>query len=49
VLFTIELHNLGVFKLAPEKGEAGSDQIQHVTSEIYCEQMAFTPGKGIGC
>jgi hypothetical protein len=49
VLFTIEFHNLGIFKLAPEKGEAGSDQIQHVTAEMYCEQMMFTPGKDVGC
>jgi tail tube protein gp19 len=49
VLFTIEFHNLGIFKLAPEKGEAGGDQIQRVTAEMYCEQMTFTPGKGVGC
>jgi hypothetical protein len=49
VLFTIDFHNLGIFKLAPEKGEAGSDQIQHVMAEMYCVQMTFTPGKGVGC
>jgi len=23
--------------------------IQHVTAAMYCEQMTFTPGKGVGC
>jgi len=27
----------------------GSDQIQHVTAEMYCVQMTFTPGKGVAC
>ena len=48
VLFTLEFHNLGIFKLASETFEAG-DQIQRVKAEMYCEQMTFTPGTGIGC
>jgi hypothetical protein len=31
--------NLGIFKLAPEKQEANSDQIRRVVAELYCERM----------
>lgn len=48
VLFTLEFHNLGIFKLAAETVEAG-DQIQRVKAEMYCQQMTFTPGTGVGC
>ena len=47
-LFTLEFFNLGIFKLAPEKGEANSDQIKRVTAEMYCERMTFSFGK-VGC
>ncbi len=50
VLFTIELHHLGIFKLAPEKVEAGSENVRRVRAEMYCEQMAFKFGTGAaGC
>jgi hypothetical protein len=49
VLFTITFFNLGIFKLAPEKVEANSDQIRRVRAEMYCEQMTFSAGKGVGC
>jgi hypothetical protein len=48
VLFTIEFHNLGIFKLASEMVEAG-DQVPRVKAEMYCQQMTFTPGTGVGC
>ena len=48
MLFTLEFHNLGIFKLASETVEAG-DQIQRVKAEMYCVQMTFTPGTGVGC
>jgi hypothetical protein len=48
VLFTLDFHNLGIFKLASETVEAG-DQIPRVRAEMYCEQMTFTPGTGVGC
>jgi len=50
VLFTINFQNLGIFKLAPEKVEAGSEQVARVKAEMYCEQMTFKVGKGTaGC
>jgi hypothetical protein len=48
VLFTIDFHNLGIFKLASETLDSG-DQIQRVKAEMYCQQMTFTPGTGVGC
>jgi len=49
-LFTINFQHLGIFRLAPEKAEAGSDQIRRVEAEMYCEQMTFKFGKGAaGC
>jgi hypothetical protein len=48
VLFTLEFHNLGIFRLASETVEAG-DQIPRVRAEMYCQQMTFTPGTGVGC
>lgn len=49
VLFTINFQSLGIFRLAQENAEAGSDQILRVKAEMYCVQMTFTPGKGVGC
>jgi hypothetical protein len=48
VLFTIDFHHLGIFKLSSETVETG-DQIPRVRAEMYCEQMTFTPGTGVGC
>jgi hypothetical protein len=47
VLFTLDFHNLGIFKLASETVEAG-DQVPRVRAEMYCQQMTFTPGTGVG-
>lgn len=41
VLFTLTFHNLGIFKLTPEKTEAGSETIRRVKAEMYCEDMKF--------
>jgi len=41
-LFTITFDHLGIFKLTPEKVEAGSENIRRVKAELYCENMAFT-------
>ena len=46
VLFTINFHNLGIFKLAPEKLEAGGEQIRRVKAEMYCERMEFNFREG---
>jgi hypothetical protein len=33
---------LGIFKLTPEKVEAGSETIRRVKAEMYCEDMTFS-------
>lgn len=45
VYATIGLGGLGIFKVTPEKVEAGSEGIRRVKCELYCEQMtlAFAP------
>jgi len=40
-LFTITFEHLGIFKLTPEKVEAGSENIRRVKAELYCEDMKF--------
>ena len=46
VLFTLTFKNLGIFKLTPEKVEAGSENIRRVKAEMYCEDMSFAYGGG---
>ena len=46
VLFTLELKNLGIFRLTPEKVEAGSENIRRVKAEMYCQEIAFGYGSG---
>jgi hypothetical protein len=41
VLFTLTFKNLGIFKVAPERSEAGSESIQRVKAEMYCEDIRF--------
>jgi phage tail-like protein len=40
-LFTLSFSNLGIFKLTPEKVEAGSDDIRRIKAEMYCESISF--------
>jgi hypothetical protein len=40
-LLRINMFNLGIFKLAPDKSEANEDKIKRVTAELYCERMEF--------
>jgi len=40
-LFTLTFHHLGIFKLTPEKVEAGNEQIRRIKAEMYCEQITF--------
>jgi len=40
-LLEIKFFNLGIFKLAPDKAEANSDQVKRWTAELYCERMEF--------
>ena len=45
-LFTISFDHLGIFKLTPEKVEAGSENVRRVKAEMYCEQITFKEGSG---
>jgi hypothetical protein len=49
-LFTVQFENLGIFKMTPEKVEAGSEQIRRVKAEMYCEAMTFSFARSVlGC
>jgi hypothetical protein len=45
-LFTLKFHGLGIFRLTPDKTEAGSEQVQRVKAEMYCESAEFSYGAG---
>ena len=45
-LASIELQNLGIFRLSEDAAEAQSEQIKRVTAELYCERMKFHPPSG---
>lgn len=38
-LLRIDLFNLGIFAIGPEKTDAGADKIAAVTAQLYCERM----------
>lgn len=40
----ITLHNLGIFALRRNRPGAGTDAIQRITAELYCERMEFHVG-----
>jgi len=40
-LFTINFVQLGIFKISPEKVEAGGEPVRRVKIEMYCEDMKF--------
>ena len=42
-LFTLNFAGLGIFKLTPEKVEAGSENIRRIKAEMYCESIGFKP------
>jgi len=44
-LSRIDLHHLGIVRVAPSKGK-GSSQIARVTAELYCEEMVLAPAGG---
>ena len=44
-LLRIDLFNLGIFKIGPDKTEANADQIVTVTAHLYCERMELQVGK----
>ncbi|HEY3366575.1 MAG TPA: phage tail protein [Symbiobacteriaceae bacterium] len=42
VLFRLDFQGLGIFKLTPDKLEAGAESIRRVRAELYVEEMAFS-------
>jgi hypothetical protein len=44
VLFTLQFKQLGIFKISPDKVEAGSEQIRRIKCEMYCEEIEFKYG-----
>jgi hypothetical protein len=40
-LFTLTFSHLGIFKLTPEKVEAGGENIRRLKAEMYCEEITF--------
>jgi hypothetical protein len=40
-LFTVNLTGCGIFRLSPEKAEAGGENIRRVRVEMYCEEVSF--------
>jgi phage tail-like protein len=41
-LFTLTFAHLGIFRLAPDKAEAGSEGIRRVKAELYIEEIRFS-------
>jgi len=46
VLFTLTFQGLGIFKLSPEKHDAGTESVKRVKAEFYCHQITFKEGSG---
>jgi hypothetical protein len=40
-LFTLKFFHLGVFKITPDKVEAGGEPIRRIKIEMYCEDIQF--------
>ena len=40
-LFTLALGHIGIFKLTPDKMEAGAEDLRRVKAEMYVEEMTF--------
>lgn len=41
-LFTLNFYNLGIFKITPDKAEAGAEAVRRVKVEMYCEDIKFS-------
>jgi len=41
VLFTMDFFHLGIFKVTPDKVEAGGEAVRRVKAEMYCEDVKF--------
>lgn len=42
VLFRVDFQHLGIFKLAPDKSEAGAEGVRRLKAEMYCEDIRFS-------
>jgi hypothetical protein len=42
VLFTLNFYHLGIFKITPDKAEAGAEAVRRVKVEMYCEDIKFS-------
>jgi len=42
VLFTLNFKHLGIFKISPDKAEAGAEPVRRVKIEMYCEEIDYT-------
>jgi phage tail-like protein len=45
-LFTVSFDRLGIFKITPDKAEAGSEQIRRIKVEMYMEHAKIEYGAG---
>jgi phage tail-like protein len=43
-LFSVRLENLGIFRLTPEKVEAGTEYVRRIRAEMYCHRMDLVAG-----
>jgi hypothetical protein len=43
----VRFYNLGIFRIASTKADAGTDQIQRITAELYCERMELQTTKAL--
>lgn len=41
VLFKLDFFGLGIFKLTPDKVEAGGENLRRLKAEMYCEEIKF--------
>ena len=39
IIGRVELGGLGIYRLAPEKAEAGREAVARLVAELYCERM----------
>jgi len=46
VLFTLNLVGLGIFKITPDKMEAGAEGVRRTKVEMYCEEITYQFGAG---
>ncbi len=45
-IITLTFFGLGIFKMTPDKAEAGNENVRRVKYEMHCEQIRFSYGGG---